>query len=691
MSKIARYVLAGSSATAVNLLIAYVLTDVIGIWYVSSSVVGFACALIVSFLLQKVWTYRNQELARAHIEVMQFAFIACVMLAFNASSIFILVEHLNFHYLSAQMCIGILIAVVNYFCYSFIFKARDHLPLIAFWNEVLGPSQRALVIVAILSFGFLFIRVSGIDLPYHQDEWKTARVMVEGAEAVGGFFHHPPLTGVIFRAAGAVLPPDLFRLLPLLFTTISSFILYAVIVKRAGIRAGVLALFFLGVTGYSTLAALMLDVDGAILPFFALLVLYAYDRARVSSGTRRGVFGLLLITALLLGILVKLSFVIVIGAIVADYLFDRRVDMTFADVLWLCGWLCAFFAIAAVLLAAAAWLYPVFELRSMIDHALSYVRIADRNWTQIAFQAIKALLYTGPLAFFWIAFADREGLKQVRFFLLYLLFGAFFYFIAFDFSQGALDKYLMFTIVPVAAIAGVMMSRYLPKSLGSVRYSGTVSAIIASVLLILNFVPHSLMSLYPKTAWVHEIIDLHWRILFPFMGGSGPIGFYVSFLFIAMTFMVSVAVAAFAYFRPAFRTSAVIACIVFSVTYGGVFAEELLFGRINGSVSSVLDSSLAYIASSDSRSIITHNDIGAFPLWEMGKYAGRFYAAPQYEDVHRSLFADHNGKYLVIDMPKWNIASFYEEFFSSCHVEFEDVSGMITARVYTCIEAEVIE
>jgi hypothetical protein len=46
----------------------------------------------------------------------------------------------------------------------------------------------------------------------------------------------------------------------------------------------------------------------------------------------------------------------------------------------------------------------------------------------------------------------------------------------------------------------------------------------------------------------------------------------------------------------------------------------------------------------------------------LSKYEGRFYAAPQYESVHRELFAGFHGNYLVVDLPRFNPDSFYGKF-----------------------------
>lgn len=688
MLKIARYLFSGITATAMNLYITYVLTDLLGFWYIFSSVIGFVTALAVSFVMQKFWTFRHAAMERVRSEVTQFFAVAIVGLLFNTVFVYAFVEYAHTHYLLAQILAGVLIAATNFLLYHMIFHGEEGISIGVMWRERLNATERGLFIAGGISLALILIKSWGLGLSLYQDEWKTARVILEGASSAGVYFQHPPLAGLLFRVVGAILPPDLFRLMPLFFTAASYALLYLIMEARAGMRTGFLSILLLGTVAYGTIAALMFDIDGAILPSFMLMAVFLYDRMRMSQGSARGIYAVFLFFGLILGFLIKLSFVLVVGAIFLDYLYERGRRITVREFWRLGGLLGLFVTIAGLVIFFAHTVYPSFDTNGMITHAYSYVHGFHRNWAQVAFEGAKSVLYMGPLAFAWIPFVTREVFGQVRIFFIYLGLGFLFYFVLFDFSAGALDKYLMFAIVPVCAIAAVTLIEHIPRrSEWSVRYS--LILVGGSLFLFaLNFLPQEVLPLYPKSAWAKEVFSLHWNILIPFMGGSGPLGFYVSFLFIVSSFIAGGVLLFLALARPSSQRLVVGALLVLSILYAGVFTEEMLFGRINGSASKVLSTALHYVGNSkDITAVITHNDIGAFELWRMGKYAGRFYAVPQYEDGHRQLFASHQGQYLVVDVPRWSDDSFYAKFFSSCGALFSSSSGVISARVYVCSKA----
>ncbi|MDO8514703.1 MAG: GtrA family protein [bacterium] len=691
MMKIVRYVLSGVSATAASLLTTYILTDMFGVWYLFSSVAGFCIAISVSFTLQKFWTFRHTHVDRVHIEAAQFILVALGGLVFNAAAVYGLVEYAGIHYLLAQFLVGGFIALGNFVFYHMIFRGAARRSLKALWREELGDYERALIIAGGVAFFLVVMKFFGIELPYHQDEWKVAHFVVDPA-SMAGTFHHPPLTELLFRIAGWLIPAELLRMMPLAFTALSYGLLYLIIEARASARAAFLSLVLFGTVAYGTLAALMLDTDGAVLPFFMLCAVYAYDRFLESKGRTSLLFGALLLAALLVGLLVKLSFVLVVGAILLDYLYERRRDITPREAWRLGGALLVFLAVFAALFEAVRALNPYFDTGAMVRHALSYVQGFDRNWGQIAFQGAKALMYLGPLVLSALVFMSRDVFEKTRFFFIYLGLGLVFYLVLFDFSAGALDKYLMFLIVPLCAVVGVTLAPYLPKRS---EFSVTYCAVLifgGAALLAVNFLPHDVLPLYPKSAWAKEVLSLHWNVLLPFMGGSGPAGFYVSFLFIALSFVAGAALSVAAYFRESLRALIAGALLVLALLYAGVFTEELFFGRINGNTQKVIQEALTYVGSSESvTSVITYNDIGAYELWRMGKYTGRFYAAPQYEEEHQKLFAAHTGQYLVVDIPRWSDGSFYGHFFASCTSLFSSSSGAITARVYECPSTKMVQ
>src|SRR3989338_503167 len=152
--------------------------------------------------------------------------------------------------------------------------------------------KREVAAIALLLLVFIAIRLPGLSLPYHQDEWKNAEMV--RTHLVGGLSAHPPLMELIYRWSGEIAGADNLRLMPLAFGVLSAWLLYAV-------------------SAYAVLASLMLDMDGTILPTFFLAAVYAYDRFRSATSLRGSYVWLsVLAFALIVGFLTKLSFVLVL-------------------------------------------------------------------------------------------------------------------------------------------------------------------------------------------------------------------------------------------------------------------------------------------------------------------------------------------------------------------------------------------
>lgn len=120
--KLGRFVTSGGSAAIVHLFILWLLTEVAGIWYLLSSVVGFFVAFSVSFTLQKYWTFKEVSFNRIKIQTGFYLVIALFNLFLNTAMMYWLVDFLDIHYLLAQIIVGLLIAIWSYLAYSrFIF------------------------------------------------------------------------------------------------------------------------------------------------------------------------------------------------------------------------------------------------------------------------------------------------------------------------------------------------------------------------------------------------------------------------------------------------------------------------------------------------------------------------------------------------------------------------------------------
>ena len=113
---VAKYIISGGSATAANLALLFVFTDFLRIWYVLSAALAYAGAFVVSFTLQKFWTFQNGALEKIHSQFAVYVGLGTFNMVLNAGLIYLIVESTGIHYLIAQIGIGILIA-----CWSFLF------------------------------------------------------------------------------------------------------------------------------------------------------------------------------------------------------------------------------------------------------------------------------------------------------------------------------------------------------------------------------------------------------------------------------------------------------------------------------------------------------------------------------------------------------------------------------------------
>jgi len=527
------------------------------------------------------------------------------------------------------------------------------------------------------------LKLPGLSTPYQQDEFKTAIAAETSLSAASTFLTHPPLTALLYRADALVFGGENMRIMPLLFGLISAVLLFLVVRKRFDERTALWSVFLYSISFYGIWASLMLDTDGAILPALFLSAIYCYDRAKGDTEKPKR-WILLLIAVLITGLLVKLSFILVAGVFVVDFLFEKRRELTAKRI--------AYFGAIGLFAVALTWtvfflakfINPAFNIGSMVSHALYYMHWSGRSYLQVVIQSIKAMFYLSPMLLVPLIFISKDVIKKTTPFLWYIVLGFVFYFILFDFSHGALDKYLMFTIIPLCVISGAILSELFASfSLRDKPSRIVIGAVLAIAIIALLFASPKVLPLYPKTEWFSRVIHGDWNMLMAFNGGSGPVGFYVSFLFIACSFIVAGLAMLAGRMRKSFLGIAAVVIVCTGIAYNAVFMEEFSFGRIYGNTTEALHSALVFIGSSDDiKSVNTHNDIGAYELKHIGKYASHFTAAPQFETSAYEAFPAYKGVFLVVDIPPL-YDGFYRDFFNSCKILFASQSGVITSTVYS--------
>ena len=288
-----------------------------------------------------------------------------------------------------------------------------------------------------------------------------------------------------------------------------------------------------------------------------------------------------------------------------------------------------------------------------------------------------------------LVFIDKEIFKKTRLFSLLIFVGLVFYLLLFDFSIGALDRYLQFLVIPLAIISGAIFSKIIDKEEKIKSGEWMPFIIIAVLIFIFQFLNHLALPLYPKTEWIRRVFYLGWSTLFPFMGGSGPTPFYISLGFIALVWIVCLMFVIIALKKIELRKNILIGVFIFGLLYNVVFAEEYLFGKINGNTSSLISNAVEFIEQNpDIKKVIVYNDNGGGEIVNLGKYRKRLYIDPKF-DINEKIEGLNKYKehYLVVNIPKIDPESVYAKYLNSCQSIYEETSGKISANIYDCSNA----
>mgnify|MGYP003394728403 CR=1 FL=1 len=124
-----KFIIAGGTAFAVNIMALYSLTDLVHVYYLVSTVLAFMIAFCVSFILQKFWTFRDHSRDRMHIQLSLYLGMQGINLCLNAALMYVFVEYLHVWYILSQAIIAIGLAVMSFFINRrFIFKPQIALP-----------------------------------------------------------------------------------------------------------------------------------------------------------------------------------------------------------------------------------------------------------------------------------------------------------------------------------------------------------------------------------------------------------------------------------------------------------------------------------------------------------------------------------------------------------------------------------
>ena len=551
-------------------------------------------------------------------------------------------------------------------------------------------NKKSWILVVILLVLFVGLHLPALHFPYHQDEYKW--VFYSHPEITPpGTVPHPPLTEFIYTKIGPVLGDLNFRFIPFFFGILNFFLIFYLAKVIFDKRTAFWATFLFSISFYSLLATLMVDVDGAIMPFFFLILSISYFELK-KRDFRSKLWWMLLLVGAIGGFMIKVSAVLPIVAVFLDFLIQKEVFSDYKKILKYALYALGGVCFLVLLLVLAKFVFPFFNLEYSVgywEHFWNSSSFLGRSWFQTFIQFFKSILYTSPLLVLPAFLADKELFKKTRVFYLFIFLGLFFYLVALDFSIGALDRYFQFLVIPLSIISGAIFAKFF-ESLGKIKKTHIFSLILVIIILFLvQFISHFVPSLHPKTEWLARVFHFKWNFLYPFSGGSGPLGFYMSFLFMALSWIISIFFVLIYFFQPHFRRIIFISIFSIGLLYNFVFTEEYLLGKINGSAPKVLAGAVEFIKNDSNIKLVTvYNDNGGYEIQALGKYRKRLYTDPKFDaEVKMATLNKYKEFYLEVNIPRIDPQSFYRRYLDSCAVIYEKTDKSISAKVYDCTKA----
>ena len=556
-------------------------------------------------------------------------------------------------------------------------------------------------LVFVLGLG---LRVCGLSQLYHQDEYKWA-LAADAASGSAQSILHPPLALFLYHHIGSFIGYENLRIVPAFLSLVLLVLLFVYLRSFFTTRAALLGSLLFAVTPYALLGSLQIDIDGVFLPLMTLIAFLGYLLWQRASSFQEKKWGLWLgLGGLVLGFACKLSFVLVPLVLLVDVLMHSQKARLFLGKkeVW-----ASLVGGAALLGAVLALVWNHVYVFRYVDN---FVAFHGRDYVEILFLSVKGGIYLSPLLFFGMFLGVRYR-KELSLWYFFLLANFLFYFVAFDFSHRTFDRYLLFLVLPACVITAVWLDRALRimTTKDEWRLFG-IDSIFAFFLGVFVFdifsLPHRVIPLLPKAAFIDAVMHGHWGFLLPMTGGSGPLGFYLPVDALAVLWGVSGVGALLALVGGLWWKKAGLTLLLSaSLIYTGFVNSEYLFGAFYGNAGSIVSSLIQEIDRISSKEdvyqglplvrplmrsggIITYNDIGAYSLYARGLYAGRFYPHDQFVEGNRIKFAAHPGYYLFVNMPALGASSVYTKYFAQCVQVAGKQSGQIAGYLLDCSRAD---
>lgn len=112
--EIVRFAAAGTPGNILHGMLLYVLTEYARIWYIASSLIAFSITIMITFIIQKFWTFESNGIEMIGWQLFQYVVLRIVITAATTSGLYVLVEYLHAWYMLAYIVMMLVVGAPNY-------------------------------------------------------------------------------------------------------------------------------------------------------------------------------------------------------------------------------------------------------------------------------------------------------------------------------------------------------------------------------------------------------------------------------------------------------------------------------------------------------------------------------------------------------------------------------------------------
>jgi len=121
-SQLLKFLGAGGVGVLLYYFILYVMTDLLGIWYITSAVTASVVNQATNFTLQKFWTFQDINTTHIRLQAGSYAAMAVALFLANVLMLYLLVDRLGMWYMDAQIVTTLVLTTVSYLLTRMIFS-----------------------------------------------------------------------------------------------------------------------------------------------------------------------------------------------------------------------------------------------------------------------------------------------------------------------------------------------------------------------------------------------------------------------------------------------------------------------------------------------------------------------------------------------------------------------------------------